>query len=111
MKRVAQHGPHAGGDDRRGDALPHHVGDRHLHLVADEEVVGRSPAAAQRDDQLVGQPEPAPQPRTTTRSAVVADPMVDVIRVRVTARAGSAALRRNVRRVLGLARMFLGPTV
>jgi hypothetical protein len=25
--------------DRRGHALAHHVGDRHLHLVADEEVV------------------------------------------------------------------------
>jgi len=36
--------------------------------------------------------------------------MVDVIRVRVTARAGAATLRRNVRRVLGLARMLLRPT-
>jgi len=36
---AAQHGPHAGGDDRRGHAFTHHVGDRHLHLVADEEVV------------------------------------------------------------------------
>jgi len=37
--------------------------------------------------------------------------MVDVIRVRVTARAGAATLRRNVRRVLGLAGMLLRLTV
>jgi len=71
----------------------------------------RSWATAQRDDQLVGQPEPAPQPRTPTRSAALPHPMVDVIRVRVTARAGAATLRRNVRRVLRLARMLLRPTV
>jgi hypothetical protein len=37
--------------------------------------------------------------------------MVDVIRVRVTARAGAATLRRNVRRVLGLTGMLLRLTV